>query len=129
MPSWEDEILPRGVGTENPSAGTTALAGSPSRSARLRGGAKDRRAAIMIAPEATARTEPTRRDVLEASPPIFRSPALDRLTRTHPAVPALVFLPVVAASALLAVRDLGAPRALAWAAAGYVFWTLCEYWA
>ena len=85
--------------------------------------------AILIASGAEANAEPTRRDVLEASPPIFRSPALDRLTRTHPAVPALVFLPVVVVSAVLAVRDLGTPRAVAWAAAGYLFWTLCEYWA
>src|ERR1700674_5331797 len=83
----------------------------------------------MIASGAEARAESTRRDVLEASPPIFRSPALDRMTRTHPAVPAVVFLPVVIASGVLAVLDLGAARALAWTAGGYLFWTLCEYWA
>lgn len=54
---------------------------------------------------------------------------LDRLTRTHPATPAVVFGPVVIVLGFLAVGDLGAPRAIGWAVAGYVFWTLCEYWA
>ena len=70
----------------------------------------------------------TRAEQLRASPPIFPSPALDRLTRAHPAIPALVFLPPVFALGLLAVRGMGASQALASAAAGYLFWTLCEYW-
>ena len=65
---------------------------------------------------------------LRASPPIFPSPTLDRLTRSHPAMPALVFLPVVCFFGVLAVRDLGVPEALLGAGGGYVFWTLCEYW-
>jgi sterol desaturase/sphingolipid hydroxylase (fatty acid hydroxylase superfamily) len=83
----------------------------------------------MIVYDTEASTEPSRREVLEASPPMFRSPALDRLTRTHPATPALVFLPAVLVFAVLAARDFSAPLAVAWAAGGYVFWTLCEYWA
>jgi sterol desaturase/sphingolipid hydroxylase (fatty acid hydroxylase superfamily) len=67
-------------------------------------------------------------DSLEASPAIFPSPALDRLTRAHPATPAVVFLPVVAILGFLGVRDLGLGEALLAAAAGYLFWTLCEYW-
>jgi dihydroceramide fatty acyl 2-hydroxylase len=83
----------------------------------------------MRAPDTAAGPTPTRRELLSASPQIFRSPFLDRLTRTHPATPAAVFGPVVIALGFLAVRDLGAPRAIGWAAAGYVFWTLAEYWA
>ena len=67
-------------------------------------------------------------DQLQASPPIFPSPTLDRLTRAHPATPALVFLPAVSLLGFLAVRGLGAAEALGVAAGGYVFWTLCEYW-
>jgi sterol desaturase/sphingolipid hydroxylase (fatty acid hydroxylase superfamily) len=65
---------------------------------------------------------------LQASPPIFPSPTLDRLTRAHPATPALVFLPAICVLVVLAVRGLGAADTLAAAAGGYLFWTLCEYW-
>ena len=34
--------------------------------------------------------------------PIFPSPALDRLTRAHPATPAIVFLPIVSVLGFLA---------------------------
>ena len=67
-------------------------------------------------------------DALEASPAIFPSPALDRLTRAHPATPAVLFLPAVAILAFLALRGLGALNTLLAAAGGYLFWTLCEYW-
>ena len=65
---------------------------------------------------------------LAASPPIFPSPTLDRLTRAHPATPALVFLPVVCLLGFLAASDLAVPEALLGAGGGYLFWTLCEYW-
>jgi len=74
-------------------------------------------------PEAGSRVEQ-----LQASPPIFQQAALDRLTRAHPATPAVLFLPAVAILAVLAARDLAALTALALAVAGYFFWTLCEYW-
>lgn len=73
--------------------------------------------------------EPRRRaDELSASPPIFPSPTLDRLTRAHPATPAVVFLPVVCLLAVLADHRLGAREAALGALSGYLFWTLCEYW-
>ncbi len=64
----------------------------------------------------------------EESPAIFPSPTLDRLTRAHPATPAVLFLPAVAILGYFAARGLGAPDALLAGAGGYVFWTLCEYW-
>jgi dihydroceramide fatty acyl 2-hydroxylase len=67
-------------------------------------------------------------DALEASPAIFPSPTLDRLTRAHPATPAALFLPAVAILGFLAFQGLGAAEALLAVAVGYVFWTLCEYW-
>jgi sterol desaturase/sphingolipid hydroxylase (fatty acid hydroxylase superfamily) len=70
----------------------------------------------------------SRAERLAASPPIFPSPALDRMTRAHPATPALVFLPVVAVLGVLAATGLGVTTALLGALGGYVFWTLCEYW-
>jgi sterol desaturase/sphingolipid hydroxylase (fatty acid hydroxylase superfamily) len=73
----------------------------------------------------SART--ARRDQLSASPPIFPSARLDRLTRAHPATPAAVFLPLVVVLSFLAAQSGGfwqAPIGVA----GYLFWTLCEYW-
>ena len=75
----------------------------------------------------TAEAKP-RTDVLRASPPMFDSRLLDRFSRVHPAVPALVFGPAVAVLAVLAASNDAGPEALAWAAAGYLFWTLTEYW-
>ena len=69
-----------------------------------------------------------RTDLLRASPPMFRSPLLDRLTRVHHLVPVALFSPVIAVFAVLGVSRLGALEALAWAVGGYAFWTLSEYW-
>jgi dihydroceramide fatty acyl 2-hydroxylase len=65
---------------------------------------------------------------LDSSPAIFPSPTLDKLTRAHPATPAVLFLPAVAILGYLAARDMGVLDALLAAVGGYVFWTLCEYW-
>ena len=72
--------------------------------------------------------ESARAKKLEESPAIFPSPALDRLTRAHPATPAVVFLPAVAVLGFLAERGMGVTEALLAGAGGYLFWTLCEYW-
>ena len=69
-----------------------------------------------------------RSDELKASPAIFPSPRLDRLTRAHPATPAVLFLPAICVLSVLAVEGLGATTAVLGAAGGYFFWTLCEYW-
>src|SRR6476619_355368 len=65
---------------------------------------------------------------LRASPAIFRSARLARLTRAHPATPALVFVPAICILSVLAARDLAGLDAVVAALGGYVFWTLCEYW-
>jgi len=67
-------------------------------------------------------------DELRASPAIFPSARLDRLTRAHPATPALVFIPAICILSVLAARDLAGLDAVVAALGGYVFWTLCEYW-
>jgi dihydroceramide fatty acyl 2-hydroxylase len=68
-------------------------------------------------------------DVLSASPPVFGWKPADRLTRVHPAVPPLIFIPVIAALGSVGSGDLPWISYLAALAAGYAFWTLCEYWA
>jgi dihydroceramide fatty acyl 2-hydroxylase len=69
-----------------------------------------------------------RSDVLKASPPMFKSPWLDRFTRVHPAVPVILYLP-----AIVVLFAAGAGRAGFWnsvglAMGGYAVWTLTEYW-
>jgi dihydroceramide fatty acyl 2-hydroxylase len=66
--------------------------------------------------------------VLRASPPMFESRLLDFFSRVHPAVPLLVFVPVIVAMAAwsLAQTSVGALALLA--VAGYALWTLFEYW-
>ncbi len=70
----------------------------------------------------------SRTDVLRASPPIFGSRALDRLTRVHPSVPPLIFVPAIVVLLLYGAADIGWTPFLGAVAGGYVFWTLCEYW-
>ncbi len=70
----------------------------------------------------------SRTEELRASPPMFDSPLLDRFTRVHPAVPVVLFVPVIAYLSVLGISHNGAWTALGLAALGYVFWTLTEYW-
>ena len=65
---------------------------------------------------------------LRSSPRMFESDRLDRLTRVHPAVPAIVFAPAIAVLTVLGFRDVSPPAGLALMLGGYVAWTLTEYW-
>ena len=69
-----------------------------------------------------------RSEYLKASPPMFQSGLLDRFTRVHPAVPALIYLPVIALLFGTGVGRVGALSALGLALGGYAVWTLTEYW-
>ncbi len=70
-----------------------------------------------------------RTERLSASPPLFKSEFLNFFSRVHPAIPALIFVPVI-----VAVEWLGADRGYAaWqllllSLAGIGIWTLTEYW-
>ncbi len=72
-------------------------------------------------------SSPSRSEHLRASPPLFASPTLDRLTRVHHLVPVAIFAPLLVAFLVLAVRAQGL-AALPWVAVGYLAWTLTEYW-
>ncbi|MDQ6750642.1 MAG: sterol desaturase family protein [Actinomycetota bacterium] len=67
-------------------------------------------------------------DVLRASPRMFQSPLLDRVSRVHPAVPLVIFVPAVALFGAAAFAAMDAASAAAWLLGGYLFWTLTEYW-
>src|SRR3954468_13249976 len=69
-----------------------------------------------------------RSDVLRASPAMFRSRTLDSLTRVHPAVPPLLYGPAILVLATVSLRSGDLDTAAAGLAAGYVLWTLVEYW-
>jgi dihydroceramide fatty acyl 2-hydroxylase len=71
----------------------------------------------------------SRTEKLSASPPLFKSEFLNFFSRVHPAIPAVVFVPVI-----VAMEWIGADRG--WAVwqlalltlAGGGVWTLTEYW-
>ena len=69
-----------------------------------------------------------RTEALRASPRMFESDLLDRLSRVHPAVPVVLFLPAIAIFAGVGIDRMGALETFAWAFGGYAFWTLTEYW-
>jgi dihydroceramide fatty acyl 2-hydroxylase len=74
-----------------------------------------------MAPERTAR--------LSASPPLFSNRFLDFFSRVHPAVPAIIFVPVI--GGLIAAglgRDMGGAESVLLVLAGFAIWTLAEYW-
>ena len=69
-----------------------------------------------------------RTDALKASPQMFETRWLDKLSRVHPAVPVVIFVPVIVFLTLHAFGRIEAWEVVAWMAGGYVFWTLTEYW-
>ena len=69
-----------------------------------------------------------RTDVLRASPPMFDSRVLDALSRVHPAVPVIIFLPAVVALTAWGLSSMSVLATVGLAAGGYALWTLFEYW-
>ena len=69
-----------------------------------------------------------RTDVLRASPRMFESDLLDRLSRVHPAVPVLIFLPAILVLFILSIGKVSALGIIGLTVGGYVFWSLSEYW-
>jgi sterol desaturase/sphingolipid hydroxylase (fatty acid hydroxylase superfamily) len=69
-----------------------------------------------------------RTELLKASPPMFQSPWLDRFTRVHPAVPVVLYFPVIVVLFVLGVGEAGFWNSVLLALGGYAIWTLTEYW-
>jgi dihydroceramide fatty acyl 2-hydroxylase len=59
---------------------------------------------------------------------MFDSDLLDRLSRVHPAVPPLIFLPAVGVLFVVGARHVNTGETVGLVAAGWLFWTLMEYW-
>uniref|UniRef100_UPI001B80A7C3 sterol desaturase family protein n=2 Tax=Streptomyces TaxID=1883 RepID=UPI001B80A7C3 len=53
---------------------------------------------------------------------------LDHLIHVHPVTTVAMFTPVIAACVLFSLGETGGWALVGWAAAGYVTWTLSEYW-
>jgi dihydroceramide fatty acyl 2-hydroxylase len=77
----------------------------------------------------SSNAEMRRTDALRASPRMFENDLLDKLSRVHPVVPVLIFLPLIVVLLVLSITG-----GMTWwhilvaVAGGYAFWTLCEYW-
>jgi dihydroceramide fatty acyl 2-hydroxylase len=69
-----------------------------------------------------------RTEELRASPPMFNSALLDRFTRVHPAVPVLIYAPVIAVLLLTGEQRVGLANSFGLMLGGYAVWTLTEYW-
>jgi dihydroceramide fatty acyl 2-hydroxylase len=66
---------------------------------------------------------------LSASPDLFENSFLNFFSRVHPAVPAVIFIPVIGVMYWLAIGAGSAPQAiLGMTLAGILIWTLSEYW-
>ncbi|HEX7626426.1 MAG TPA: sterol desaturase family protein [Gaiellaceae bacterium] len=65
---------------------------------------------------------------MRASPAIFPSPLLDRLTRAHPATPVVIFAPVIGVALGVSIDHMGLLGTIVAVLCGYAFWTLAEYW-
>jgi sterol desaturase/sphingolipid hydroxylase (fatty acid hydroxylase superfamily) len=69
-----------------------------------------------------------RTDTLKASPRMFDSDLLDKLSRVHPAVPVIIFVPAIAILVAVGLDRVEALAVIGLFLAGYLFWTLAEYW-
>ena len=70
----------------------------------------------------------TRTDVLRASPPMFESRTLDALTRVHPVVPLIIFIPAIVAMVIWGLSETSVAVMIGLIVGGYALWTLFEYW-
>jgi dihydroceramide fatty acyl 2-hydroxylase len=59
---------------------------------------------------------------------MFESDLMDRLSRVHPVVPLIIFIPAIAVTFALGQEGTPPLEVSAWIFGGYVFWTLTEYW-
>jgi sterol desaturase/sphingolipid hydroxylase (fatty acid hydroxylase superfamily) len=82
----------------------------------------------MASPDAAKLAQMSRSEVLRASPRMFESNFLDKFTRVHPAVPPILFLPAIAYLTYLGFSHVNIGKGLLLLVAGYVIWTLTEYW-
>jgi dihydroceramide fatty acyl 2-hydroxylase len=59
---------------------------------------------------------------------MFESDLLDRLSRVHPSVPPIIFGPAIVVLFVLGAGELTTAGTIGLVLAGWLFWTLAEYW-
>ena len=59
---------------------------------------------------------------------MFESDLLDRLSRVHPSVPPIIFGPAIVVLFVLGARGVTTAGMIGLVLAGWLFWTLAEYW-
>jgi dihydroceramide fatty acyl 2-hydroxylase len=69
-----------------------------------------------------------RAEVLSASPRMFDSDLLDRLSRVHVVVPLVIFVPAIGIMFGLGAPHFSPLEVVGLVLGGYLFWTLTEYW-
>jgi hypothetical protein len=69
-----------------------------------------------------------REEYLKASPPMFNSPLLDKVTRVHFLVVPAIFVPAIFVFAWLGFREVAWWQGILWLIGGYLVWTFTEYW-
>lgn len=77
--------------------------------------------------EHTANARPNDPDFLCASPRLFDNPLLDKLSRVHWSMPLFVYVPFVVLLGVLSLRALNPLIVAAATLAGYLAWSLIEY--
>jgi dihydroceramide fatty acyl 2-hydroxylase len=70
----------------------------------------------------------SRSELLRASPAMFETKWLDRVSRVHPLVPLFLFVPAIVAMLVLGFANGVGAMAAVWILGGYLVWTLTEYW-
>jgi sterol desaturase/sphingolipid hydroxylase (fatty acid hydroxylase superfamily) len=70
----------------------------------------------------------SRSEHLRASPPLLPIASLDKLTRVHHLVPVAIYVPAIVVLLVLGVGRTSVLGAVGLFAAGYLMWTLAEYW-
>jgi sterol desaturase/sphingolipid hydroxylase (fatty acid hydroxylase superfamily) len=83
---------------------------------------------LMATQQLDEREGMSRTDVLRASPRMFDSNLLDKLSRVHPSVPPILFGPVIAVLLVEGLVRGSGWLTIGWLLGGYLFWTLTEYW-
>jgi sterol desaturase/sphingolipid hydroxylase (fatty acid hydroxylase superfamily) len=79
-------------------------------------------------PAASGDAADKRSEGLRASPRMFDSDLLDRLSRVHPSVPLFIFVPTITALFVAGAEREDWASILGLVLGGYVAWTLTEYW-
>jgi dihydroceramide fatty acyl 2-hydroxylase len=82
----------------------------------------------MAAPHPEELNGLSRSEVLRASPTMFDNALLEKVSRVHPAVVPILFVPTILALLVLGVIHGTGALTPVWLLCGYLFWTLTEYW-